>query len=391
MLALIVAGYGAFGLVVASIAPLVTPILADTGMSRGALGTILGSWQFVYLFSAIPIGMLVDRFGLRWTVGAGIALIAASVALRAGASSYVTMLVAVMIFGLGGPFVSVGAPKLISTWFSSEEAGLAVGVYSIAPPAGQMFALATANSVFMPLTGHSWRLTLLCFAALALCAALAWLALARSPVPEASGDPEETHSPLAAFPVLLRLPVVRIVLAMAVGVFLVNHSLINWLPEILQSRGMSPSAAGFWAAVPTFVAIGAALAVPRLTSERRLTAVQIAVFGSTVAGLLLLLVGTGVVLLIGLALLGLGFGAAVPLLVLTLLRAEGVGQARMGAAGGLFFMAGEVGGVLGPSLTGLLAQLTGGYAAGLVGLTAVGVLLVLLAVPLGVAQAAPRR
>ena len=395
MLALIVAGYAAFGLVVASIAPLITPILADTGITRGAMGTILGSWQFVYLFVAIPIGLLVDRYGLRWTVAGGIALIALSVALRAAAVNYVTMLGAVMVFGLGGPFVSVGAPKLISTWFSDAEAGLAVGIYSIAPPAGQMVALAAANSVFMPLTGERWRLTLLCFAALAVCAAAAWALFARTPPVAATkaaqdGDaPRGVHGRLADFQRLSRLRVVRLVLAMAVGVFLINHSLINWLPEILQDRGLSPSTAGFWASIPTLVAIPAALVVPRLTPARRLTAVQVAVFGATACGVALLLLGAGALVPLGLALIGLGMGAAVPLLVLTLLRADGVGHVRMGAASGLFFMAGEIGGVLGPSVTGLLAQATGGYAVGLAALTVVGVLLAALAIPLGVARRAP--
>jgi MFS-type transporter involved in bile tolerance (Atg22 family) len=37
----------------------------------------------------------------------------------------------------------------------------------------------------------------------------------------------------------------------------------------------------------------------------------------------------------------------------------------MGAAGGMYFTAGEIGGVLGPLTIGTLADLSGGFAAGL--------------------------
>jgi cyanate permease len=43
----------------------------------------------------------------------------------------------------------------------------------------------------------------------------------------------------------------------------------------------------------------------------------------------------------------------------------------MGAAGGLFFAAAETGGVIGPTMTGLLADATGSFVAPLLTLTAV--------------------
>ena len=65
--------------------------------------------------------------------------------------------------------------------------------------------------------------------------------------------------------------------------------------------------------------------------------------------------------------------------MLTLLRSPAIGPRLMGAAGGLFFAAGEVGGVLGPTLTGVLADATGGFASGLLALSVVGGLLAALA------------
>ena len=376
MLTLICLGYGSFGLVMASIAPLIGPILRDTDMTRTQMGVVLGSWQFVYLFVAIPAGAIIDRFGLRRAIFIGIAFIALSQVLRAAAVDQVTMLAAVMVFGLGGPFLSIGAPKLAATWFSEREVGMALGIYTISPSIGSMIATSSANSVLMPATGDSWRASLLVFAAVAALTAVAWLLLAREPRGAGVAAATGPAAILASFRQLLGVRLVQIVLLMAIGVFLFNHSFSSWLPEMLRSTGMTPSAAGFWASFPTLVAIVAALFVPRFTSARLLTPVLIAVFAMWVLSAAMLPSVTGGAQVIALLLLGIGRGAATPLLMLTLLRSKSVGPALMGAAGGLFFTAGEIGGVLGPTLTGVLSDLTGDFSLGLLVLAGTSVVLI---------------
>lgn len=385
MLGLLCLGYGSFGLVSASLAPLLSSILPDTGMSRSEMGVVLGSWQFVYLFVAIPIGALVDNFGLRRALFVGIALVAVSQGLRAAAIDQWSMLGAVMVFGLGGPFLSIGAPKLAVTWFSREQVGMALGIYTVSPSVGSVIATSSANSVVMPSTGDSWRLTLLVFAGVAAIAAIAWLLLAREAPAEAADEPVSRQSALGGFRELLRLRVVQVVLLMSVGSFLINHSLNSWLPEMLRSGGMSATEAGFWASVPTLVAVGAALLAPRLATERRLTAVQIAVFSMWGIGLILVSL-TGIATQAGLLLVGIGRGGGTPLLMLALLRSPRISPSLMGAAGALFFTAGEVGGVLGPTLTGILADSTGGYGTTLGLLAAVAGVLALTSLVLSAAS-----
>ncbi|MGE3857081.1 MAG: CynX/NimT family MFS transporter [Dehalococcoidia bacterium] len=378
MLALICIAYGSFGMVQASIAPLITPILRDTGMTRSEMGLALGSWQFVYLFVAIPAGAIIDRFGLRRTIFVGIAVVALSQLLRASAVNQATMLAAVMVFGLGGPFISIGAPKLTSTWFSDQEVGMALGIYTVSQSIGAMVATSLANALIMPATGDSWRATLLVFGGICAVTAVAWVALAREPRGGAGRRAEGPGAMLASFRGLLRVPLVRLVLVMAVGVFLFNHSFTNWLPEMLRSRGMSASEAGFAASLPTLVAIGAALVIPRFTTARWQAPVLVAVFALWVVAALILrapATAGGNLEVVALVLLGIGRGAATPLLMLSLIRARSVGSVLMGAAGGLFFTAGEVGGVLGPTLTGMLFDATGDFGAGLLVLGAAAAVL----------------
>ena len=48
--------YFSFGLTVSSMAPLVAPIIQDLGMTHTQMGSILGAWQLIYIFSAVPSG-----------------------------------------------------------------------------------------------------------------------------------------------------------------------------------------------------------------------------------------------------------------------------------------------------------------------------------------------
>ena len=88
---------------------------------------------------AVETGDIVDMAGrvvgrhdgiVRFTVGQrrGLALgalvVAISGILRGVATNYVTMLLAVGAFGIGGPLVSVGAPTVIRDWFTGRERGL---------------------------------------------------------------------------------------------------------------------------------------------------------------------------------------------------------------------------------------------------------------------------
>ena len=109
--------YYCFGLTIVTLAPLVTEISSDLNISYSQMGTILGAWQLIYIGSAIPLGILLDRIGIRRALMFAFAMIAISVVLRSTAENYTSLFLAVAIFGLGGPLISVGAPKSIGLWF----------------------------------------------------------------------------------------------------------------------------------------------------------------------------------------------------------------------------------------------------------------------------------
>jgi cyanate permease len=373
--------YYCFGLQTAAMASLVKPMTDDLGLSYSAMGAVLGAWQLVYIATALPCGAFLDRVGLRRALFLSAVIMAASGMLRSLAVDHLTLFLAVALFGLGGPLISIGAPKLISQWFAGGERGLAMGLYITGPALGNITALSLTNSVGMPLAGGSWRAVLLAYAVFVLGAGIAWLVVSsheanRTMEKNAAAEPKANQ--LRIFAGLIRLRSVRIVLLMSIGIFFFNHALNSWLPEILRSGGMDAKSAGYWSSVPTVAGIIGALLIPRLAIPSRRLAILFVLFVAAAAASLLLQSGAGPALATGLVLQGLARSSMMTVSVLVLMETRDVESRNMGAAVGMFFSAAEIGGVLGPLTIGTLSDLTGGFAAGLYLLTGICVALTVL-------------
>jgi len=359
--------YFSFGLAVFSMAPLVETIREDLDLSKGAMGTVLGAWPLVFLVAALPSGALVDRLGLRRSLGIATVFISISALLRPVAGNFIAMFGSVAVFGLGGPLVSVGAPKLISVWFDNEERALAMGITMTAPAIGGVLPLVTANSVLMPAFDQSWRATLLVYALITVGVIAVWLlaaAAAEKVAPGADRDADPAPGFSGAWELLGRRAV-QLMLVVALGMFFFNHALNGWLPTVIEDRGFSSSVAGYLAGAVTSLSIVGALLGPRSIPESGRIAVMASVFALFGVATILLNVDGRPATFVGLAIIGLSKGLAVPVALLVMMQLPGVAQRNMGAAGGLFFTVGEAGGVTGPVLFGVFSDV-GGSTAGLV-------------------------
>ena len=373
--------YMTFGLSMASLAPLVREIESDLDFSHSAMGTVLGAWQFVYIFAAIPCGILLDRIGARWGLAIGALIIGLSGIFRGFAEEYIDLLIAVALFGLGGPLISAGAPQVVSERFEGKDRGLAMGIYITGPGIGAVTALLLTQPLILPWLEGNWRALLQIWGGVSLAAGLFWLLVAKeSP---RTPDSIEGQSIMSGLVELLRIPAVRVILLMSVAVFSINHGMGNWLVEILQSFGADASRASALATIPVVIGILSALTLPRMAAGSRRFSVLILLFScSALASLVLLSQPAGVWLYFALIVEGIAAGSMMTVLVLTLVEVPGVGDKRAGTAGGLFFSAAEIGGVGGPVLLGILFHAQGRFSSGLMVLALLGFLLVASVFPL---------
>jgi cyanate permease len=376
MLLLVSLLYFAFGLVSRSMAPLVTPILKDLNISNSEMGLILGSWPLSYLAVAAISGSLIGRWGIRKSLFMGIIIIGLSETLRYFADGFTTMFFCVALFGLGGPMISIGCPTTIAAWFRGKERATAVGFYTASNVTGRLIALSITNSVLMPLTAYSWRLTFASFGLLVFAIAFMWWLFARDVT---DGGPAKDLGVARVLFNLIAMRNVRIILIVGFLSMAATHGLNDWLPRIMETGGLPPAVAGFAASIPDLVGLPFALIGPRLVPPQlrgRMVATM-----SVVGAVALFMVATtsGIFFLIGLILLGTINWAAAPLLMLVLMDMPEVGSRYMGSVGGLYFCVSEIGGFAGPFMMGALVDVTGSFLIGVCTLAALRLAIAVMA------------
>ena len=365
MLALMSLLYGCFGLAVTSIAPLVDTISKELSINSSQMGTILGAWQLVYIVLAYQSGSLLDRFGVKRSVAAGAIAIALSLFVRAMAVDFITLLLAVIVFGLGGSMISVGSPKVASMWFHGRQRGIATSISFAGSILGSVIGMALTSAVVVPLLGN-WRLAFVFYGVITVIATFVWLLLAKNQVPSSdeTGDPDQVRA--GNLKQIIAIDNVKLIVVLGFSVFLLNHGLRNWLPVLLIEKGVSEANAGFLAAIPMVVGMVTMLVIPSVVKSgyRRSTVIVLLVIaGLTVLPLAL---GEGAVVLVFLVISGAVRQPLNSLLLLLLMDTKGVGSARIGAAGGLFFAVSEIGGFGGPFIVGVLRDITGDAQLGII-------------------------
>lgn len=366
MLALAWMVYGGFGITTASLPALITPIRAELALTYSQVGVLLGAWQLVYIAVAYPAGMLVDRLGTRRALTIGAVLIATSGLVRALAFDFTTLFLSVAIFGLGGPIVSVGAPKVIASWFSGRPRATAAGIYATGSATGSALSLSATNSVVLPLLG-SWQLTCAAYGTTVLVIATVWWLLARNPPPrKVTAGGSAMLSFRAACLRVTQTPAVWLIVIVGFTSFMLGHGFRTWLPQILEAKGLTAVQAGYLAALPGLSGIVGSITISRIAaSVGRKRMVRICLVGVALA-----LMGVdrldGPLLVAALAFQGFSAGAISPLLMSLMMDLREVGPEAMGAAAGIYFAVGEVGGFSGPSLIGLLKDLSGSFTLGIV-------------------------
>lgn len=359
MLLLLWFAYLSFGITQTATAPMATAIMRDLNLTYGEMGSIFGSWPLFYVASSLFVGFALDRFSVRKLIGVGMAVIALSTLLRVVAESYSIMFLSVAIFGIGGPTISVGSSKLISLWFNGRERNTATGVSLSGPLLGQIVGLASTNSVVIPLV-RSWRLAFLVFFGVIFVATILWCALSREVESDVSsrGSQEGRGSFKESLSLLFKIRNTWVIVAVGFSSFFVTWAMLNWLPLMIENKGVLPVEAGYLAAIPTATGAFGALLITRLAPEHRLRFVGALQLALASASIYIFGASHGLSLGVALALWGLANGSIVPLCMLILMNTPEVGSRLMGTGTGLFYSLAEVGGFIGPYIVGITVQLT---------------------------------
>jgi len=360
--------YFSFGMGVVSLVPLVSILRDELDISYTHIGILLGAWQLVFMATAAPAGWMIDHFGPKRVLVAGAFIVAVALTLRGLASGFPTLLFTVFFFGLGGPVTAVGLAKLVADWFTGAHRGLASGIYITGASAGIAVVLALTHPVILPLTG-GWRQAHFLYGGIAFAIAVAWLVLGRDS-PQSKSDRALHRHPRSrgSYWQVITQPAVWFVIIVGFSGFLANHGVRNWLPGILENAGVSPTGAGLLGALPAITGMIGSIVVLRLATRHahaRKLAIVLLLIASGLT-ILTIMLAKGWLLVVAIAVEGFCAAAFAPLMLNTLMEMPSVGARNTGAAAGLYFSVGELGGTIGPVLMGIAADLTGSFLTGMI-------------------------
>lgn len=139
----------------------------------------------VYGGMQIPVGILLDRFGSRPIMTAGMILMAIGQLTMALSPSVGVAIVARMLLGAGDAAVFPGVLRLVATWFPAQRGPLMVQLTGILGQAGQLVAVIPIATI---LHATSWSVTFGGIAGLCVLFAVLVFALVRNRPPDLARD-----------------------------------------------------------------------------------------------------------------------------------------------------------------------------------------------------------
>lgn len=360
----------------ASVGPLVEDIRAATGLSHAALGllTTIPLLGFGALSTFTPL--VTRRLGISGALTLALVLLCAGTGLRA-VPSVALLYAGTVLLGVGIALGNVLLPALVKRDFAGRSGGM-TSLYSSVMGLGATIAAGMSVPIALEI---GWRGALGVWAAPATLALVVWL-------PQLRRDGGRAAATGAARGTLRSLG--RSVLAWDIALFMGFQSLtfyvvLAWLPDLLQSRGLDATEAGWQLALSQAAGILGTAAVPlwasRLANQRAIVWTLGALEAISLTGLFFAAAAPALVsLLVSILGFALGgtFGLALLLLVLRSAHTE--------AATALSGMAQSVGYLIaaaGPAVFGLLYDVTAGWAVPLVFLVLVLIAKVVVGVRAG--------
>ena len=341
-------------------------IALDFHLSATAMGVVLSAFFAGYALMQIPGGMLADRLGPRLVLVGSIVWWSLFTALTGLANGFGTLLMVRVVFGLGeGPFPAA-AGKTLANWFPSRELGRASGLQQASTYIGAAIAPLIVTTLIRVV---GWR-SIFSFLFLpgAVLAFLVWHYVGSKPtharfVTSQAVDDARFGKPKGDLRGSLQTPAVR---WCATSLFLsnvVSWGLMNWLPTyLLRAKGYSVDEMGILASLTNFAgAAGFVLGgyvCDRYFTGRLRIPLALGLFSSAVfTYLAAVLPGRGeavACLVLVFITLNISFTAifTLPLVI--------VPKHAVGGAFGIVNTAGQLAGVVAPTLVGSLLDLNHG-------------------------------
>ncbi|WP_322047987.1 MFS transporter [Paraburkholderia sp. J67] len=236
-------------------------------LSAVEMGVVMSAFFWSYALLQLPAGFLADRFGQKKVLGFAVvwwSLATAATGLASGFKSLVALRVALGV-GEAGAYPSNAG--IASKWFARSERATVAGIFDSGSKLGGAIALPLIAAM---LAAFDWKLTFALTGLLGLIWYVVWqFTFTDSPrdhkqvnaaeLAHIQGDSSAHQSDETARPSLRTLFAHRNIWAMCIGFFMINYNsyfFITWLPTYLvKERGMTMMEMGWMASLPLLASI----------------------------------------------------------------------------------------------------------------------------------------
>lgn len=225
-------------------------------------------WPLVFVITAIPVGIYIDKKGFKKSVSIGAIFLAVFSITRIFSVTFDHNFLLLLISQTGAavsqPFIFGSITKLASSWFPEKEQGLATGLGTIGLFLGMMLALALTPPLYL-----SFGLTklLVIYAYLTCAAAFLFIVLAKE------GTLVSTMDTSASFTLkdMWTLSKHRSFLILEFGFFVAVGgftALMTWLEQMLHSlHGIGIDEAGLLGGLMIIGGIIGSIVIPALSDK----------------------------------------------------------------------------------------------------------------------------
>ena len=237
-----------------------TTIRVDLGISATRMGVLLSMFSLAYAVCQLPAGFLLDRFGERIILGAGMFLWSATQTATGLVRGFASFIVARVGLAVGeSPFV-VSAVKTVHDWFDVRDRATPMGIVNSATTMGQAIAPPILTATMLT---FGWRRMFMLIGIPGMLLSFAWIAFYRNRKDDSWREDEKayfessggrTDSSSISLLDWLRLFRLRTVWGLMLGFGGINYTVwlyMSWMPNYLQAEHhLSLAATGWIATIP---------------------------------------------------------------------------------------------------------------------------------------------
>jgi len=359
------------------------PIAEEFHLTSVGMGYLFSSFIWSYPLFLIPVGLLIDKFGVKRVGGFGIFIWSLATALTGAASSFASLLTARLVMGAGESVSNPVGAKVIREWIPSTERGTITAIFnsgSYAGPAICSLVLAALVAAF------GWRMSFVIAGSIGFVWLLAWYFFYGKPEQVSWLSKKErdlivetrigkgnkdADSQTFGLKQLLKTPTLwGLALAQGCNVY-TQYLFLTWLPSYLQdARHLTIAKSGLFTAIPYAVAVVLCIGIGKLrdqylkkgsgaASGKRRNVITLTML---IASCILLIPFTeGITQLVVIFSLTLAGIASTTFLNFTLLNDMFPSSGDVGRTMAFVVVGGNIFGMLAPVVTGYVISATGSY------------------------------